>query len=91
MKRSALFVTLIICLLSLTPVRAAESAGLRLWFVDSLIKIFPSDAVGSHRLIRPELLAVPGQHVSVQLAVRSVRPLEGLTAEVGTFKRLLRR
>lgn len=70
----------------LTPARAANQAAPRVWFVDSLIKIFPGDSAGSHRLIRPQLVAARGQHVSVELAVRSSRALEGLTAEVGPFK-----
>jgi len=86
MTRSAVFLLLASCVFALAPTRAGEQPGPRVWFVDSLIKIFPADAVGSHRLIRPVLPAARGQHVSVQLAVRSARPLEGVTAEVGPFK-----
>lgn len=68
------------------PARAAEPAAASVWFVDSLIKIFPNDVDGAHRLASVDLLAARGQHVSVQLAVRSARPLEGLTAEVATLK-----
>ena len=86
MKRSAAFLLLASGIFALATARAGEQPGPRVWFVDSLIKIFPGDAAGSHRLIRPELPAARGQHVSVQLAVRSARPLEGITAEVGPFK-----
>ena len=85
MTRSTLFVLVASFVLALSPGRAADQPAPRAWFVDSLIKIFPGDAVGSHRLIRPELIAARGQHVSVQLAVRSTRAVEGLTAEVGPF------
>ncbi len=86
MTRSAVFLLLAFCIFTPAPTRAGDQPGPRVWFVDSLIKIFPGDAVGSHRLIRPELSAARGQHVSVQLAVRSARPLEGITAEAGPFK-----
>ena len=86
MTRSAIFLLLASGIFALAPARAGEPPGPRVWFVDSLIKIFPGDAAGSHRLIRPELSAARGQHVSVQLAVRSARPLEGITAEVGPFQ-----
>ena len=86
MTRSAILLLLACSICAFAPARASEQPGLRVWFVDSLIKIFPADAVGSHRLIRPELWAARGQHVSVQLAVRSAQPLEGITAELGLFK-----
>jgi hypothetical protein len=86
MTRSTVFLVFAFFVFALAPLRAGEQPGPRVWFVDSLIKIFPGDAVGSHRLIRPELPAARGQHVSVQLAVRSARALDGLTAEVGPFK-----
>jgi hypothetical protein len=54
--------------------------------VDSLVKIFPTEPAGSHQLVRPELAAGRGQHVSVQLAVRTTHPLADLTAEVGPLK-----
>ena len=77
MTRSAFASLGLLPLFALAPARAGEQPGPRVWFVDSLIKIFPADAVGSHRLIRPELPAARGQHVSVQLAVRSARPRRG--------------
>jgi len=77
---------LLVTLGTLPPAGAAGQSAPRVWFVDSLIKIFPGDAAGSHRLTRPELVAARGQHVSVQLAVRSTRAIEGVTAEAGPFK-----
>jgi hypothetical protein len=61
---------------------AAPAAGVKTWFVDSLVKIFPADAPGTHRLPAPELSAARGQHASLQLAVRSRRPLSGVTAHI---------
>jgi len=52
------------------------------WFVDSLVKVFPKDAPGTHVLRLPEFRGARNQHVSVQLALRSSRPLAELTAEV---------
>lgn len=72
----------IVCLLGLTAALAAPPAGVRTWFVDSLVKIFPSDALGTHRLLAPEFLGARNQHVSVQLAIRSATPLPALSAEV---------
>jgi len=86
MKRTAAFILSLFCLFDLTPVCAGQQPAPRVWFVDSLIKVFPADAPGSHRLIRPELQAARGQHVSVQLAVRSTHAIDGVTAEVGPFK-----
>lgn len=52
MTRSKVLLLLTSFLTALAPARAAEQPAPRAWFVDSLIKIFPGDAVGSHRLIR---------------------------------------
>lgn len=68
--------------LSFSPLAGAEQPSAKVWFVDSLIKIFPSDPPGHHRLVNPEVLAGRNQHASLQLAIRSERPLSGLTAEV---------
>jgi hypothetical protein len=86
MTRHKVFFLFIACGLLLGPARAADQPGPSVWFVDSLIKIFPTDAAGSHRLARPELLGAHGQHVSVQLALRSAAPLAGVTAEVEPLK-----
>jgi glycosyl hydrolase family 123 len=60
----------------------SDPSAVQTWFVDSLVKVFPGDPPGSHRLANPELLAARNQHVSVQLALRSTRPIKGVTAEV---------
>jgi len=61
---------------------AAPPQSLRTWFVDSLIKVFPSDVPGTHRLVTPEFWCARNQQVSVQLAVRSVGPVQAMTVEV---------
>jgi hypothetical protein len=86
MTRFTVWVLWSFCVLVTLSAQAAEQGSPRVWFVDSLIKVFPTDAVGSHRLVRPELSAARGQHVSVQLALRSTHALEGVTAEAGAFK-----
>jgi len=65
---------------------AAQSRTLHTWFVDSLIKIFPADAPGTHRLGAPEYWGARNQHVSVQLAIRAARPLAGVSAEVSPLE-----
>lgn len=52
------------------------------WFVDSLVKVFPDDAPGKHRLSAPEFRGARNQHVSLQLAIRSITPRGHLTVEV---------
>ncbi len=68
------------CVILSTP--AAQAGPLRSWFVDSLVKVFPADPAGSHRLVRPEFGAARNQHISIQLAVRSTKPIPDLSAEV---------
>jgi hypothetical protein len=82
MKRCTLASLLIAALVLLEFSSPAGAAKVKSWYVDSLIKIFPSDAAGSHRLASAELLAARGQHVSMQLEVRSKQPLERVVAEI---------
>jgi hypothetical protein len=77
------FLTVIVAYaLSVMTALAAPPESLRTWFVDSLIKVFPSDVPGTHRLVTPEFWCARNQQVSVQLAVRSVAPLLAMTVEV---------
>jgi len=77
------FLTVIVAYaLSVMTALAAPPESLRTWFVDSLIKVFPADAPGTHRLVTPEFWCARNQQVSVQLAVRSVAPVPGMTVEV---------
>lgn len=69
----------------LTPAgkaRGRVSSGLSAWFVDSLIKVFPGDASGTHTLGTPEFRGARNQHVAVQLAIRSSARLPDVTVEV---------
>ncbi len=77
-------ILLLVCFLTLTgfPASAAHSGPVHTWFVDSLIKVFPGDLVGKHRLPRPEFSAARNQHLSIQLAVRSSKPISDLSAEM---------
>lgn len=86
MKRITLLSLLIAALVLLEFSSRAGAAKAKSWYVDSLIKVFPSDAAESHRLANPELLAVRGQHVSVQLEIRSKQPLVGVVAEIEPLK-----
>jgi hypothetical protein len=86
MRHHATAFSLVISAFILIPVAGAVAAGPKAWPVDSLIKIFSTDAAGSHRLATPELLAVRGEHVSLQLAIRSRQPLTGVTADLNPLK-----
>ncbi len=82
MGRKLWSATFAACLLIPGRAPAAAPAGLSAWFVDSLVKVFPTDPPGSHRLDPPEFWAARNQHISVQLAIRSPRALAGVEAEV---------
>lgn len=70
------------CLMSTGMMGESASPALDAWFVDSLSKVFPGDARGAHRMRSPEFVAARNQHLNVQLAIRSRRPLPHLSAEV---------
>jgi hypothetical protein len=73
-------------LLSVAVARAAQPPSLQFWFVDSLLKVFPTDRPEGHRLALVELWAARNQHVSLQLAIRSAKPLAAVTAEAGPLR-----
>src|SRR5262249_41747211 len=56
------------------------------WFVDSLIRVFPSDSPGTHELATPELWGARNQHLAVQLALRSSKHLSSLSAEIPSIE-----
>jgi Glycoside hydrolase 123, catalytic domain/Glycoside hydrolase 123 N-terminal domain len=58
------------------------SHGLKAWYVDSLVKVFPDDAVGANGLPAGEFTAARNQHVNIQIAVRSRRAFSTLTASL---------
>ena len=49
-------------------------AGLKFWFVDSLVKVFPDDPAGKGQLDKAVFQAARNSHVSIQLALRSAQP-----------------
>ncbi len=78
-----------------TPILAAAAAAALLaaaacgrgpavehWFVDSLVKIFPDDPSGAHRLADPVFHAARNSHVSFQLALRAPRAQGDLYVDV---------
>lgn len=65
---------------------ASKSHGFKAWFVDSLIKVFPYDAAGAHRLASPKFVAARNQHVNVEIAMRSTHPIPAIAAQVEPLK-----
>jgi len=70
------------CCISAVAAQGKGSTELSAWYVDSLVKVFPEDLAGAHALRSPEFIGARNQHLSVQLAIRSSRPLPAITAEV---------
>lgn len=62
------------------------ASGMQAWFVDSLIKVFPNNAAGSHRLSSPEFVAARNQHVNIQVSLRSNAEVKGITAAVAPLR-----
>jgi len=82
MFRSLAVVLAALCLMSSGMARESAPPGLETWFVDSLMKVFPSDARGTEGIRIPEFRGARTQHLSVQLAIRSSHPLHDVRAEV---------
>jgi len=82
MRRPLLPTGVFAFLMSLMMASPLAAQRVKAWLVDSLIKVFPSDAPNKNRLKTPEIWAARNQHASVQLAVRAAQPLTGLSAEV---------
>src|SRR5579859_5234174 len=55
------------------------SHGLKAWYVDSLVKVFPGDAVGASALAPAEFEAARNQHVNIQIALRSTKAFSALS------------
>lgn len=62
-----------------------RSRGFNAWFVDSLIKVFPPDAAGTHRLRSPEFVIGRNQHLNIQVALRSGHAIPNVRAELETL------
>jgi hypothetical protein len=82
MSSSRMPVAILVCLLSATGTLTAAPGGLKIWFVDSLTKVFPSDVKRTARPIPAEFSAARNQHLSVQLALRAEKPLAAISAQI---------
>ena len=70
------------CLAPSGTARGGATSPPNVWFVDSLIKVFPGDVRGTHSLQTAEFKGARNQHVAVQLAIRSSTRLPDLRVEV---------
>jgi hypothetical protein len=82
MFRSFVVAVIAGCLAPSGMARGSATAPPSVWFVDSLIKVFPGDVRGTHSLRSPEFRGARNQHVAVQLAIRSSTRLPDLRVEV---------
>jgi len=80
--RAALFALLI----TTVPALASQPAAINVWSVDSLTKVFPSDTPRKGPPASPEFWTGRNQHLSIQFAVRSAKPLKDVSAEVTSLK-----
>jgi len=58
------------------------SHGLKAWFVDSLVKVFPADGVGTSQIASAEFVAARNQHVDLQIALRSTQPFSAVSVRL---------
>ncbi len=58
------------------------SHGLKAWYVDSLVKVFPGDSVGTGQLVRAAYTAARNQHVNIQIALRATQAFPAVTARL---------
>ena len=80
MFRSLVVAAIAACLALSSSARAASTPSV--WFVDSLVKVFPTDVPGTHALRTPVFRGARDQHIAVQLAIRSGAALPDLSVEV---------
>lgn len=59
MRRAYFALAIMACALC---VSCGPSSGFHAWFFDSLIKVFPQGAAGTHRLVFPEFAAARNWH-----------------------------
>jgi hypothetical protein len=74
-------------LIAAVPAFASQPEAIHVWLVDSLTKVFPTDAIGKHRLAAPDFWAGRNQHVSIQFAIRSTTTLKDVSADVTSLRR----
>lgn len=63
----------------------ALSAKVKLWPVDSLVKVFPNDAPEKSR-VHVEIWGARGQHLSLQFAVRSATAIKEVSGQISPVK-----
>lgn len=80
MKHGNVLVVLLTCMLCVSCGSRTGSGGFHVWFVDSLIKVFPQDAAGTHQLEAPDFNAARNQHVNIQVAIRAGKAESRITA-----------
>ena len=92
MFRSLLPAVVAACLVPAGIARGSAASEPSVWFVDSLIKVFPGDVRGEHALRTSEFRGARNQHLSLQLAIRSRTPIRDVRVEVkpleGTGRRI---
>ncbi len=88
MRYSRIYTACLGAILAISTASAAEPGTFHAWFVDSLVKVFPGDLAGKHRLVAPEFDAPRNRNLSIQLAMRSAVTLNDFTAEVTPLKGL---
>lgn len=86
MGRFRILTTLAACAVLVSPALARGPRGFNAWFVDSLVKVFPHDAAGTHLLSPPEFAAARNQHVNIQVAIRSGKAASGITVTIAPLK-----
>jgi len=85
MRSLRMFALIAMCLIG-NMACSLTRQGVDSWFVDSLIKVFPTDTSASTGSQTSEVWGARNQHVSLQLALRSSRPLTSVTAECEPLK-----
>jgi len=82
-------VGILICI-ALSMACLAPNQGLNIWYVDTLTKVFPTDLPksGSAGANAAELWGARNQHVSLQFALRSTKPVASIVAECESLKGL---
>src|SRR5215475_3144158 len=87
MSLARVFGALFAFLIAAVPTFAGQPEAIHVWLVDSLTKVFPTDAIGKHRLAASEFWAGRNQHVSIQFAIRSATALKDVSADVTHLRR----
>lgn len=68
-------------------VSCAGGPGLKTWFVDSLIKVFPDDPPGANEAHPHAWLVARNGHINIQLAARSAKGITKLNVKIEAPRR----